>query len=51
MTLTRAQKIGLLVVALLALVGIAWAMDWEIPAGFGRGFARILFEIISHLGK
>jgi hypothetical protein len=51
MSLTRAQKIGLLLFALLVLVGIVWALDWETNSGFWRGFWRILFEIVGHLGK
>ena len=51
MALNRGQKIGLLLLALLALVGIVWALDWETNSGFWRGFWRILFEIVIHLGK
>ncbi len=49
MTRHRGQKVGLLLLALLALVGIAWAIDWQTGSGFGPGFVRIVFGIITHL--
>lgn len=49
--LSRGQAIGLLLAALIGLIVVAWVFDWETSSGFWRGFMRVVFEIVTHLGR
>lgn len=49
-TPTLEQALVGAIIGLLILLGIAWAVDWEL-SGFWRGLGYFLLEIISHLGK